>query len=65
MQEVQSKENPLGLTLFINGVPDFSSISKRNAKSIIAALEVEISNFYEKKNVIVGYSQDGKLLKIR
>ena len=48
MQEVQPKENPLGLKVFINGIPDLNAIPKEKAESILAALELEISEHYEK-----------------
>ena len=48
MQEVQPKENPLGLKVFINGIPDLKTIPKEKAESIFAALELEISEYYGK-----------------
>lgn len=48
MQEVQLKENPLGLKVYINGIPDLKTIPKEKAESILAALELEISEYYEK-----------------
>ena len=50
MQEVQPKENPLGLKVFINGIPDLNVIPKEKAESIFAALELEISEHYEKRS---------------
>ena len=47
MQEVQPKENLLGLKVFINGIPDMTVILKEKAESILAALELEISKYYE------------------
>ena len=46
MQEVQPKENPLGLKVYINGVPDLKAVSKEKAESIFAALELEISEHF-------------------
>ena len=48
MQQIELKENPLGLKVFINGKPDLTVIPKENAESILAALELEISGFYDK-----------------
>ena len=48
MQEVQPKENPLGLKVFINGIPDLNAIPREKAESILAALELEISEYYGK-----------------
>ena len=42
-------ENKLGHKIFINGVPDIDAIPPEKLESLIAVLEVEISNFYEKK----------------
>ena len=47
MQEVQPIENPLGLKVFTNGIPDLNVIPKEKAESIFAALEVEISEYYK------------------
>lgn len=49
MQEVQPKENPLGLKVYINGIPDLTVIPKEKAESILAALELEISEYYEER----------------
>lgn len=46
MQEVQPKENPLGLKVFINGIPDLTVIPKEKAERILAALELEISEHF-------------------
>lgn len=48
MQQIEPKENPLGLKVFINGIPDLNAIPKEKAESIFAALELEISEYYEK-----------------
>ena len=53
MQEVQPKENPLGLKVYINGVPDLKTIPKEKAESILAALELEISEYYEKRSALL------------
>lgn len=44
MQEIEVKENPLKLKVFISGTPDLKNIPKEKAESILAALELEISN---------------------
>ena len=44
MQEIEVKENSLKVKVFINGTPEFKKIPKEKAESILAALEVEISN---------------------
>ena len=57
MQEVQPKENPLGLKVFINGIPDQKTIPKEKAESIFAALELEVSEYYgkiSKQNIVSG-----------
>ena len=57
MQEVQPKENPLGLKVFINGIPNLKTIPKEKAESIFAALELEISEYYgkiSKQNIVSG-----------
>ena len=51
MQEVQPKENPLGLKVYINGVPDLKTIPKEKVESILAALELEIAEYYERRSV--------------
>ena len=57
MQEVQPKEHPLGLKVFINGIPDLKTIPKEKAESIFAALELEVSEYYgkiSKQNIVSG-----------
>lgn len=46
MQEIEV-ENELGLIVIINGVPNLWQIPKDIAESIIAALELQICNFYK------------------
>lgn len=50
MQEIEVKENPLKLKVFINGVPQIKNIPKEKEESILAALEVEISEQFQNKN---------------
>ena len=45
MQEIEVKENPLKIKVFINGTPELKNIPKEKAESILAALELEIHNF--------------------
>ena len=51
MQQIEPKENPLGLKVFINGIPDLNAIPKEKAESILIALELEISEYYGKRLV--------------
>lgn len=51
MQQIEPKENPLRLKVFINGIPDLNAIPKEKAESILAALESEIAAYYEKRLV--------------
>lgn len=39
-----------GMQVFINGVPDFELIQKEIADSFIAALELQISEYYQEKH---------------
>ncbi len=48
MQEVQPKGNPLGIKVFVNSIPDQKAVPKEKADSILAALELEISEYYWK-----------------
>ena len=52
MQEIEVQDNPLGLKVFINGILDLKAIPKEKAKSILAALEMEISEFYADVNAL-------------
>lgn len=45
MQEIETKENPLNLKVYINGIPDLRLMPKDKAENIFAALELEISEF--------------------
>ena len=51
MQEIEVKENPLKLKVFINGTPELKNIPKEKAESILAALESEISQFFENSKI--------------
>lgn len=37
MQEIEVKENPLKIKVFINGTPELKNIPKEKAESILAA----------------------------
>lgn len=43
MQKIESRENILGLKVFINGMPDLKMIPKEKAASMFTALELQIS----------------------
>ena len=49
MQEIETKENPLNLKVYVNGKPDLRLIPKEKAESILSALEMEISEYYQRK----------------
>ena len=49
MQEIEVKENSLNVKVFINGIPDLKNIPKEKAESILAALELEISEQFRSK----------------
>ena len=42
MQEIEVKENPLKVNVFISGTPELKNILKEKAESILAALKSEI-----------------------
>lgn len=44
MQEIEVKENPLEIKIYINGIPDLKLIPKEKAESVLAALELKISD---------------------
>lgn len=43
-------ENELGLEVYINGVPDINEIPPDKLESLLAVLELKISNYYKKMN---------------
>lgn len=43
MQKVELETNELGLTVFINGVPDFTLIPEETREGLLAALERELA----------------------
>ena len=47
MEKMEIKENPLGLQVFVNGVPDLTSIPKEKEEMLFNALALEIETFYE------------------
>lgn len=49
MQEIIVKNNNTGLKVFINGVPNLKLIPKDEAENTVIALELQISEFYKKK----------------
>lgn len=53
MQEIEV-ENEMRLKVFINGVPDLRQIPKDIAESIIAALELRISEYYKSEQKAEG-----------
>lgn len=48
MEEIKI-ENELKLKVFINGAPDISLMPKELFDSFIAALELQISNYFQEK----------------
>ena len=47
MQKIEIKENPLGLQVFVNGVPYLASIPKEKEDMLFNALALEIETFYD------------------
>ena len=47
MEKIEIKENPLGLQVFVNGVPDLTLIPKEKEDMLFNALALEIEAFYE------------------
>ena len=47
MEKIEIKENPLGLQVFVNGVPDLTSNKKKKEEMLFNALALEIETFYE------------------
>lgn len=64
MQEIEVKENPLKIKVFINGTPELKNIPKEKAESILAALELEISKQFRSKNKSNSYKSDHLLYSI-
>ena len=46
MQEINLDDNKLGVAVFINEIPELSSIPNEVADRIVAALELQISDYY-------------------
>ena len=44
MQEIEVKENPVKVKVCINGTPELKNIPKEKLESILAALELKISD---------------------
>lgn len=49
MQEIEIDDNKLGLTVFISDKPNLSLIPNEVADRIVAALEMQISEYYNGK----------------
>lgn len=47
MEEMEIKENPLRLQVFVNGVPDLTLIPKEKGEMLFNALALEIETFYD------------------
>ena len=44
MQEIEVKENPLEIKIYINGIPDLKLLQKEKAESVLSALVLKISD---------------------
>lgn len=64
MQEIEVKENSLNVKVFINGIPELKNIPKEKAESILAALELEISEQFRSKNKSNSYKSNHLLHSI-
>lgn len=49
MQEIVTENNELDLKTFINGVPNLKRIPKEKRESVLAALELQIYEYYTSK----------------
>ena len=62
MQEMEIKENPLNLKVYVNGIPDLRLIPEEKAEILFSALELEISKLFEqgKAKTISIQAEDNK-----
>lgn len=49
LQEIQVEKNPLGLRVYIDGVPDLKQLSEDEKDLALSGLQYEIKMFFKKK----------------
>ncbi len=49
MEEIEVKNNPLGIKVYAVGRPDFEQMSKEEYYLFVSSLELQMSEYYEKQ----------------
>ena len=49
MEEIEVKDNPLGIKVFVVGKPDIEHMPKEEFDLFVSSLELQMSEYYEKQ----------------
>lgn len=60
MQEVTIKDNPLGIKIYVNGMPDIVFVPDEEIGVLTAQMETVISEMYEKNEKRKKYNKNQK-----
>lgn len=50
MEEIEVKDNPLGIRVFVNGKPNISNMPEEEFNLFVSSLELRMSEYFEKQS---------------
>ena len=50
MEEIEVKDNPLGIRIFVNGKPNIGNMSEEEFSLFVSSLALRMSEYFEKQS---------------
>ena len=48
LEEIEVKDNPLGIKVYVNGMPDINKMPEKEFDLFVSSLELRVSEYFEK-----------------
>lgn len=48
MEEIEVNDNPLGIKVYVNGMPDINNMPEKEFGLFVSSLELRMSEYFEK-----------------
>ena len=48
LEEIEVNDNPLGIKVYVNGIPDINKMPEKEFDLFVSSLELRVSEYFEK-----------------
>lgn len=48
LEEIEVNDNPLGIKIYVNGIPDINKMPEKEFDLFVSSLELRMSEYFEK-----------------